>query len=82
MAKNPEKQEILRNEIKSVLPSKDDKITSDILKNKVPYLKACIKEAMRIHPVAAANLRAAGKDLVIKGYRIPKGVLIKKISIL
>lgn len=39
-----------------------------------PYLRACKKESMRLTPIAAGNMRAAGRDLVLKGYKIPKGV--------
>lgn len=39
----------------------------------LPYLRACIKEAARINPVVLGGLRAAGQDLVLQGYRVPKG---------
>lgn len=29
---------------------------------------------MRLAPILSGTARAAGKDLVIKGYRVPKGV--------
>ncbi|XP_045533908.1 cytochrome P450 CYP12A2 [Papilio machaon] len=59
LAKNPEKQTKLREEILS---------GSD----KRPYLKACIKEAMRIMPVASGNMRETSKEYNILGYHIPK----------
>lgn len=73
LAKNPEKQEKLRQEIITKLPEKTSKLTPEMLKN-VPYLRACLKEVARIKPIAPFNMRAAGQDLVIKGFRIPKGV--------
>lgn len=76
LAKNPEKQEKLRQEILKKLPDKTSKLTPDMLKNS-PYLRACLKEVARVKPVAPFNMRAAGQDLVIKGYRVPKGVCTK-----
>lgn len=73
IAKNPEKQEKLREEIRQILPTVDSKLTAGCLNN-IPYLRACIKEAMRLSPVVAAGARGTGQDLVLQGYQIPKGV--------
>lgn len=73
LAKNPEKQEILRQEIDRILPDKNELLTSASFNN-VPYLKAVVKEALRLVPVVNGNIRAAGEDLVLQGYQIPKGV--------
>jgi len=48
LAKNPDKQEKLFQEIHRYLPDKDQPVTSNIL-NELKYLKACIKESMRYH---------------------------------
>lgn len=73
LAKHPDKQEILRQEILKILPEKDSKLTTSSFNN-IPYLRAVIKESLRIKPVINGNLRSAGKDLVLQGYQIPKGV--------
>lgn len=73
LAKNPEKQKILREELKRILPNKDSKLTSDSLTN-IPYLRAVMKEGMRLYPPTAGNVRKIGQDLVVAGYQIPKGV--------
>ncbi|XP_041973420.1 uncharacterized protein LOC121729098 [Aricia agestis] len=54
---------------------KQEKLREEILSNdeKQPYLKACLKESMRILPVASANLRQTTKDYNLLGYSIPKG---------
>lgn len=61
LAKNQDKQDKLREEI----------LTQG---EKRPYLKACIKESMRMKPVVAGNMRLSTKEYNLLGYRIPKGV--------
>ncbi|XP_045763258.1 cytochrome P450 CYP12A2-like [Maniola jurtina] len=63
LAKNQDKQNKLRQEI-----------LSD--KEKRPYLKACIKESMRILPIVAGNMRQTTKEYNILGYKIPKDTYI------
>ena len=46
LARNPQKQEKLRQEILSVVGPKGSPVTSGAL-NELNYLKACIKETMR-----------------------------------
>ena len=75
LAKNPEKQKILREEILSKLPNKDSRLTTQSMAN-MPYLRACMKESARINPVFSGTLRAAGQDLVLQGYKIPKGTQV------
>lgn len=44
--------------------------------NKMPYLKACIKEVLRMYPVVVGNGRQLTKDTIICGYNIPKGTQV------
>jgi hypothetical protein len=48
LAKNPDKQQKLFEEIERYVPDKDQPVTSGNL-NEMRYLKACIKESMRYH---------------------------------
>ena len=73
LAKNPEKQEKLREELMKILPDKNSRLTPENMKN-MPYLRACIKEGTRIYPAVIGNLRKTGNDVVLQGYQVPKGV--------
>ncbi|XP_055539504.1 cytochrome P450 CYP12A2-like isoform X1 [Wyeomyia smithii] len=81
LATNPDKQAKLRGELRTILPNKDSPLTPENMRN-LPYLRACIKEGIRICPPTARNLRQAGKDLVLQGYRIPKGTDVAMAAML
>ncbi|XP_054726672.1 probable cytochrome P450 12a5, mitochondrial [Anastrepha obliqua] len=78
LAKNPEKQARLRAEVMRVLPQKNSNFTADALNN-IPYLRACLKESLRVYPIAIGNMRVPQNDLVLSGYRVPKGTLVSMI---
>lgn len=61
LAIHPDKQEKLREEIRSDDPHKR-------------YLRACLKEALRLWHVVPSNLRRTDRDHIVGGYHIPKGV--------
>lgn len=63
LAKNPDKQDKLREEIMSK-------------SEKRPYLRACIKESIRLMPVVSGNMRQTTKDCEILGYKIPKDMQV------
>lgn len=62
LAMNPECQEKLYNEIKSVLPSPDDEVTEDHM-NAMHYLNLVIKESMRLIPAVLILSRQVTKPL-------------------
>jgi hypothetical protein len=75
LAKNPDKQEKLRQEIRMFFPDKSTRITPDVL-TKMSYMRACVKEAMRLSPLAVGVGRVTLQDTVIRNYRIPPGVMV------
>ncbi|XP_055371510.1 uncharacterized protein LOC129605645 [Condylostylus longicornis] len=79
LAKNPEKQEILRQEIRTVLPDRDTPLTEQKLKN-LPYLRAVIKESVRLYPVVHEHARTTNVNFVLGKYQIPKGTDVLMVN--
>merc|ERR1711892_546424 len=50
----------------------EGRVTEESLRN-MRYLKACIKESMRISPIFASTGRRTTVDMELGGYYIPKG---------
>ncbi|GLH07264.1 Cytochrome P450 301b1 [Gryllus bimaculatus] len=74
LSRNPDKQEELHAELRRVLPQRDTPVTAERLQD-MKYLRAAIKESMRMKPVAIGQLRENPKEgLVLRNYYIPKGV--------
>ncbi|CRK88991.1 CLUMA_CG002512, isoform A [Clunio marinus] len=73
LAKNPDKQEILRQELIKVLTDKNTPLTPENM-NHLPYLRACIKEGIRVLPPVMGNMRRTGENIVLRGYQVPKNV--------
>ncbi|XP_073817038.1 cytochrome P450 CYP12A2-like [Musca autumnalis] len=71
LAKHPDKQQKLREEVMRVLPHKDSEFDEVAFKN-MPYLRACIKESLRFYALALGNVRVSTGDMIISGYRVPK----------
>ncbi|XP_047539075.1 probable cytochrome P450 49a1 isoform X1 [Vanessa atalanta] len=73
LSQRPDVQDKLYNEILSVLKGRPLK-AGDVAQ--MPYLKACIKEVLRMYPVVIGNGRQLTKDTIICGYNIPKGTQV------
>lgn len=71
LALNPEKQAILREEIRGILPDKSSPMTEQAMRN-LPYLRACMKEAARMRATLVGTARRLPVDTVLCGYQMPK----------
>uniref|UniRef100_A0A1I8Q7H4 Cytochrome P450 n=1 Tax=Stomoxys calcitrans TaxID=35570 RepID=A0A1I8Q7H4_STOCA len=71
LATNAEKQQKLREEILNTV-GKTEKFTMENMKN-LPYLRAFIKESLRLYPIIFGNMRGTGVNLCLSGYQVPKG---------
>ncbi|NP_001036953.1 cytochrome P450 302A1 [Bombyx mori] len=75
IARNKRCQDEMFEELHTLLPKKDDEITADVL-SKASYVRSSIKESLRLNPVSIGIGRWLQKDIVLKGYSIPKGTVI------
>lgn len=73
LAQHPEKQDVLHAELSSVLSGGG--FVKEALP-KLPYLKACLREAHRLTPVAHIMMRRLAEPMEIGGYEVPAGVNI------
>lgn len=71
MGKNPEKQQLLHQQVKSVL-NNGEHASAQSLGN-LPYLKAWVKETLRLYPVLSTLPRMLNEDLVLSGHSVPAG---------
>jgi vitamin D3 24-hydroxylase len=78
LGKNPEKQRTLRDEVQRVVGNEGN-VTVDQI-SQLTYLKACLKESLRLTPTAPGVTRLVERDVVIGGYRIPQNASIALIS--
>ncbi|XP_070580309.1 cytochrome P450 10-like [Ptychodera flava] len=74
LAWNRNVQEKLHEEITGVV-KKGDKITQEHLKH-LHYLKAVIRESMRLYAVAPFFTRILASDVILGGYHVPAGTTV------
>ena len=74
LARHPEVLRQLEEEIDRVLGA--DVKPSVKLVHKMPFLKKCVKESLRIFPVAPTPARRLESDLELDGYLVPKGTVV------
>ncbi len=74
LAKHPEIQSRARKEVKEVLGNSDDVALEDL--DKLKFLDDCIKESMRLYPVAPFTGRKSRVEDKIGPYVIPAGTSV------
>ncbi|KAF6981806.1 hypothetical protein CFC21_000260 [Triticum aestivum] len=82
MVKRPELLARAVKELDRVVGRERQVQESDIAQ--LNYVKACIREAFRLHPIAPFNVpHVALADTVVAGYRVPKGshVLLSRLGL-
>ncbi|XP_065874545.1 cytochrome P450 736A117-like [Euphorbia lathyris] len=73
--RHPEVMKKLQNEIREIAKNKSE-ITEDDL-NKIPYIKAVIQEALRLHPPLPLLVpRVSTQDVKVKGFNIAAGTQV------
>merc|ERR1719259_1096358 len=78
LARNPDKQKVLQEEIDAVIGLSND-ITAEHLA-KLKYLPHAVKEALRLHPITIGIGRRLNEDTVIAGYNVKRGTLVASIN--
>ena len=73
-SKHPEVQDKLYGEIESNIG--DNETNDNKIIQRVPYLRACLKEVFRFHPLVPLLSRTTQSDLILSGYDIPRGTVV------
>lgn len=74
LARNPQVQEMLHAEVSKELPHKSSKLDLKAL-DRMPYLRATVKEALRTNPPAGAMARILKEPLELDGYEVPENAV-------
>lgn len=76
----PDAQEKLRQEVAAVLPNKAPATVEAL--HSLKYVRAVLKESMRITPSSPGIVRMYDHPIALGGYEIPAGVLISNLSVI
>ena len=74
LAKHPEHQDKVREEVRNVLMGRDWLEYDDL--KELKYTQWCIKEAMRLYPPVFLVTRQATGNLELEGHQIPEGMAV------
>ncbi|XP_055378532.1 cytochrome P450 302a1, mitochondrial [Condylostylus longicornis] len=76
LAKNPESQNKLLDESRTILKNPCDAISEEILKSKIPYARAVLKEVFRLNPISVGVGRILNSNCVLGGYNVPRDTVV------
>ncbi|CAM4642887.1 1,25-dihydroxyvitamin D(3) 24-hydroxylase, mitochondrial [Caretta caretta] len=74
ISRNPHVQQKLFQEIQSAVSFNESPNAEDL--KKMPYLKACLKESMRITPSVPFTTRTLDKETMLGDYVLPEGTVL------
>ncbi|XP_067666926.1 1,25-dihydroxyvitamin D(3) 24-hydroxylase, mitochondrial-like [Haliotis asinina] len=74
LSRNPHVQDAILEEITRVVPP-GEQPTADHLKE-MHYIKAVIKETLRLYPTGSVVIRILQQDAVLLGYQVPKNTMV------
>ncbi|KAK8055197.1 O-methylsterigmatocystin oxidoreductase [Apiospora rasikravindrae] len=77
MAAHPRVQDVAQAELSRVLGADTLRPPRHADLSRLPYVRACIKEMLRLNPILAPGIRHyAAADVVYKGHVIPRGTVL------
>ncbi|KAL7127998.1 hypothetical protein ABFS83_14G286500 [Erythranthe nasuta] len=78
LLRHPEVLKRLQNEVREIATRDDDNMTiiTETDLKKMHYLKAVVKETLRLHPPIAIAGRSARDNVKVMGYDIPRGTMV------
>ncbi|CAG9800111.1 unnamed protein product [Chironomus riparius] len=76
IARNERIQNLLHQEAMKVLPTFDDKVTTQVMNSEIPYTRAVLKETFRLNPVSIGVGRILNHDTILGGYLVPKDTTV------
>ncbi|XP_069680719.1 probable cytochrome P450 49a1 [Periplaneta americana] len=79
LSKNPRAQRTVYGQVLQAMPKKDSRLSYEALQG-LHYLKACLKESLRLQPPIPVVTRVLPHDIALHSYRIPKGTYMLMTS--
>lgn len=73
LASNPLVQDRLWKEVVSITHGKPPTVQNI---HEMPFLKAVVRETLRLNPIVTSTPRVTLNEMVVDGYRVPKGVML------
>lgn len=74
LTRNPAVQKLVYDEAVRLMPQEEDRLDAKQLANNATYSRAVLKESLRLNPISVGVGRNLNTDLILGGYRVPKGV--------